>query len=737
MLSLFLWLVMVLSLMPTVAYALGTGYSESNPILLSIGEKVTLKGQGTRDHEWSVYGTVGSNYSSGDCRFAEKDGNTLTLVGVKPTLDSKIFCVHHLSRSETSSYYMHEYFYVKVLPDPDASYRVFAASGLQGGSVSVDKSSARAGETVTITVTEESGYELEDLMVYVGEGKDVTGISTAAQGDGKYTFVMPVRDVNVSAEFAPASCTVTFDLNGHGESFSDRYTIGQTPGLPVGPFNAVGFTFDGWYLDPSCTVPYSAVALTGDLTLYARWVPDTLAKPTGLCFDGVWIRWDAVPGADAYNVYFYKMVDGAEQYLSITTFKDTRAYFAPKVKNYGFGDYKFVVQAKASVGYNIIESERAESEWKTFTQEQLDPPIAYDSGWRLDAGGNLTISGQITNTSTGLDQTPWKEYKDQIKTVTTIPGASCNSYAYLFADCPNLISADLGNLKSNSNLNSMRDLFSGCENLKTVNLRGLNTASVTEMQYMFYNCKSLAYLDVSGLDTFSAKDMSYMFAFCSSLTSLDVSGFYAPDVVDTVGMFAGCTGIRELNLGILDARCLDSMLGMFMGCSNLQKLTFFAYSQAPNAVLAFYGCNNLMSLHTNDVLLQEVADQIIGISGNWLNKVNGWHYDTVSQLSSIAEGEAYLERTNCVVLPAETVLIGDSAFAGIKASEVVIPVGCQTIGDYAFSSCSSLRYIHIPASVTSISSNAFAGVSNLTVYAPASSYAASYATAHGFRFVKK
>lgn len=680
MLSLFLCLVMVLSLVPTTAFAAGNPVSS----IAVTGAQTPTYGAACSTSSIVITTEPAAVISSSTIRW-------MKLVKPHETLNQYIYGVPFRNMTEGETF-------------EAGTYRLLVEVFLR------------------------TGYTFNEGCAVTVNGNAVTPFPSEFPDYLSFSVVFTVEKP------APTTCTVTFDLNGKGEPFSDTYTIGETPGLPVGPFNAVGFTFDGWYLDPSCTVPYSAVALTGDLTLYARWIPDTIVKPIVLSFDEDWITWDAVPGADMYLVYFYKSINGKESLDRISQYSDTAAYFKPILINHGAGDYKVEVLAMTGNGYHL--GERAASEWKTFTAEQSEV-IASDSGWFLDRTGNLVIHGQINNTSVAMDTTPWENYKEQIKTVTTMPGASCNSYAYLFADCPNLISADLGNLKSNSNLNSMRDLFSGCENLKTVNLRGLNTASVTEMQYMFYNCKSLAYLDVSGLDTFSAKDMSYMFAFCSSLTSLDVSGFYAPDVVDTVGMFAGCTGIRELNLGILDARCLDSMLGMFMGCSNLQKLTFFAYSQAPNAVLAFYGCNNLMSLHTNDVLLQEVADQIIGISGNWLNKVNGWHYDTVSQLSSIAEGEAYLERTNCVVLPAETVLIGDSAFAGIKASEVVIPVGCQTIGDYAFSSCSSLRYIHIPASVTSISSNAFAGVSNLTVYAPASSYAASYATAHGFRFVKK
>ena len=66
------------------------------------------------------------------------------------------------------------------------------------GSVSADKSTAKKGDTVAITVTPDAGYELGKLTV------------TDSKGNGKYTFTMPAGKVEVKASFAEEAETSPF-----------------------------------------------------------------------------------------------------------------------------------------------------------------------------------------------------------------------------------------------------------------------------------------------------------------------------------------------------------------------------------------------------------------------------------------------------------------------------------------------------------------------------------------------
>ena len=74
-----------------------------------------------------------------------------------------------------------------------------SAPSVKHGDVTVDPKNAKAGDTVTITVKPDSGYELDTLTV-----KDASGskIKVKDKGNGKFTFTMPASKVTVSAEFA-------------------------------------------------------------------------------------------------------------------------------------------------------------------------------------------------------------------------------------------------------------------------------------------------------------------------------------------------------------------------------------------------------------------------------------------------------------------------------------------------------------------------------------------------------
>ena len=67
------------------------------------------------------------------------------------------------------------------------------------GSVSVNNgASAKKGETVTITVKPNEGYEIDKVTVTDSKGNSV---SVTDKGDGKYSFVMPDSKVDVKATF--------------------------------------------------------------------------------------------------------------------------------------------------------------------------------------------------------------------------------------------------------------------------------------------------------------------------------------------------------------------------------------------------------------------------------------------------------------------------------------------------------------------------------------------------------
>ena len=78
-------------------------------------------------------------------------------------------------------------------------YAINKPSDVENGSIKVSDSKAEKGDTVTITVTPDKGYELDELVVYDEDGDE---IDLEDEGDGEYTFEMPEDDVEIEVSFA-------------------------------------------------------------------------------------------------------------------------------------------------------------------------------------------------------------------------------------------------------------------------------------------------------------------------------------------------------------------------------------------------------------------------------------------------------------------------------------------------------------------------------------------------------
>ena len=78
-------------------------------------------------------------------------------------------------------------------------YDITKPSKVENGSIKVSDSKAEKGDTVTITVTPDEGYELDKLAVYDEDGDK---LDLKDKGDGKFTFEMPKGDVEIEVYFA-------------------------------------------------------------------------------------------------------------------------------------------------------------------------------------------------------------------------------------------------------------------------------------------------------------------------------------------------------------------------------------------------------------------------------------------------------------------------------------------------------------------------------------------------------
>ncbi|HDU1145802.1 TPA: BspA family leucine-rich repeat surface protein, partial [Listeria monocytogenes] len=167
----------------------------------------------------------------------------------------------------------------------------------------------------------------------------------------------------------------------------------------------------------------------------------------------------------------------------------------------------------------------------------------------------------------------------------------------MFNYCSVLEELDVSNFDTSS-VTTMRDMFGSSGKLEKLDVSNFDTSSVTTMQAMFYGCTSLEELDVSNFDTNSVTNMSYMFYNCAGLEELDVSNFDTSSVTNMYGTFVGCNSLEELDVSNFDTSSVTTMQAMFNACRALEKLDVsnFDTSSVTTMAYMFDGCTSLEEL---------------------------------------------------------------------------------------------------------------------------------------------
>ncbi len=112
-----------------------------------------------------------------------------------------------------------------------------------------------------------------------------------------------IHEDNPTADKPETTTKITVD---------DRGKVEKPAQDPVRP----GYTFDGWYSDPECTIPFDfSKPVTGDLHIYAKWnknvKPQTAKKVTGILLPKAiangsshqTVTWTPLTNVDGYYVY--------------------------------------------------------------------------------------------------------------------------------------------------------------------------------------------------------------------------------------------------------------------------------------------------------------------------------------------------------------------------------------------------------------------------------------------------
>ena len=285
-------------------------------------------------------------------------------------------------------------------------------------------------------------------------------------------------------------------------------------------------------------------------------------------------------------------------------------------------------------------------------------------------------------------------------------------------------------------------LFFECKELEEVKLPADLSELTAQINGMFERCEKLSRLELpAGLQRIGVKT----FSGCVSLRELHI-----PETVTQIGAgaFSGCVSLREIHIPESVTVIGD---GAFQGCPALSDEQGFVLIK--DRCCGYFGTESVVQIPDGVRIIDRGS-----FSRNRAVK-EVLLPDSVERVAWYAFSKSGLER---IVLPGSVTELGAGAFehcdmlqelvlpVGLKAipdsmakacvclTDVTIPEGVTSIGSSAFSSCSSLMNARIPASVKKIDNwifGAFADCPNLTIHAPAGSYAEQYAKENNISFV--
>ena len=330
--------------------------------------------------------------------------------------------------------------------------------------------------------------------------------------------------------------------------------------------------------------------------------------------------------------------------------------------------------------------------------------------WTLDADYVLTIKPTTGNTGTltelsAAEDAPWHDYRNKISSIVVENGVKTGeNAAYIFSGCTNLTSVDLSGLDTSaatnfnymfqgcstlksidlsgldtSNVQRMNYLLSGCSNLTDANLKGLVTSGTINMAYMFNGCSALKNLDISDWNTENVTSMSYMFQNCAELADLDVSGWNTGSVTSMNYMFSGCAALTEVDITGWDVSNVTTMTYMFNGCTVLDGVDISGWNtgKLTNMSYMFQNCKGLSSINMSGMNVGSVTTILYMFNG------------CTKLASADLSGLTFTKLTDIRYL-----FNGCSKLTDVDMSNVSAPAVTSS-HTYMFQNCSSLESIDL------------------------------------------
>ena len=295
-------------------------------------------------------------------------------------------------------------------------------------------------------------------------------------------------------------------------------------------------------------------------------------------------------------------------------------------------------------------------------------------------------------------------------TSVTIPNSVTSIGDDAFCKCTGLSSVNYNAENCTSMGSYYCPAFSGCSNLKTLNI-GNEVKNIPP--YAFFGCTGLTSVTIGNSVTEIGK---WAFGHCTGLTSVTI-----PNSVTSIGddAFWNCTGLTEVTIGNSVTEIGD---GAFYYCTGLTEVNISDLSAWCKIDFKDFDANPLSYAGKLKLNGTEINNLVIP---NDITQIKSYAFFDCTGLTEVTIGNSvtsigYGAFEHCtglteVTIPNSVTSIGHRAFHDCTGlTSVTIPNSVTSIGSSAFYGCTGLTSVTIPNSVTSIRSSAFYGCTGLT-----------------------
>ncbi len=530
----------------------------------------------------------------------------------------------------------------------------------------------------TAIIEQEGGIEYVDTWVISGSGSDLqiregtTGIADRAFEACSFTNIIIPNSVTNIGSFAFSDCTLLTSITIPDSIISIGYSA-----------------FSGCTSLESITLPFVGAQLNGTSNTHFGYIFGASARYNNYLFVPESLKNVAITGGESIEEGAF---EGCNLLESITL-----PFVGAKLDGSGETSFSYIFQ------YDVPESLKN----VVITGGSSIGRRAFSG---LTSIESITIPESVTSIGINIF-----ENCDALVSITVEEGNSVYHSAgnciietaskTLIAGCNNSI------IPTDGSVTSIEDYaFASCTSLTNISI----PSGVTSIgDYAFRGCSSLTNISIpSGVTSIG----DYAFRGCSSLTNISI-----PSGVTSIGDYAfeGCTALTNISIPSGVTSIGDYA---FASCTSLESIT------VPDSVTSmgegvFYGCNMLTNASIGNgvtsiedfAFLGCTALTSITIAGSVTSIGNNaflyCHALTEIHITDLAAWCAidFIDYYSNPLYYAKNLYIN-----GELVTELEIPDGVTSIGDYAFYNCTSLTSINIPDSVTSIGDYAFDGCTSLT-----------------------